>query len=141
VRAAEAEINRHPDRVMLALLLAEEDVEEIGAVLAPGSIPAVPGYDSTWAEPRASSTRRSRGQLVANGRVSTQALWPRSKRTHNANCKEPDMPLARGRRGRRGVIGAPVARTAAVAGTAAVVPHGHDRGEDRRDDRGPGILR
>jgi len=43
------------------------------------------------------------------------------------------------RRGRRGVIGAPVARTAAVVGTAAVVTHGverrHDRRDDRRDDR------
>ena len=59
------------------------------------------------------------------------------------------MPLARGRRGRRGVIGGPVTRTAAVVGTAAVVKHGHDRRddrrgdrrEDRRDDRGPGIFR
>jgi hypothetical protein len=41
---------------------------------------------------------------------------------------------------RRGVVGAPVARTAAVVGTAAVVSHGvnrrQDRREDRRDDRG-----
>ena len=45
------------------------------------------------------------------------------------------MPLARGRVGRRGVIGGPVRRTAAVVGTAAVVKHGHDRRADRRDDR------
>jgi hypothetical protein len=50
------------------------------------------------------------------------------------------MPLAARRMGRTGVIGpAPVARTAAVVGTAAVVAHGvnrrHDRREDRRDDR------
>ncbi len=48
------------------------------------------------------------------------------------------MPLGPGRRG-PGVIGHPVARTAAVVGTAAVVAHGvgrrHDRREDRRDDR------
>jgi hypothetical protein len=48
------------------------------------------------------------------------------------------MPIAR--RARRGVIGpAPVARTAAVVGTAAVVTHGvrrrGNRREDRRDDR------
>jgi hypothetical protein len=36
---------------------------------------------------------------------------------------------------RRGVIGAPVAPTAAVVGTAAVVSHGVNRGQDRRDDR------
>lgn len=50
------------------------------------------------------------------------------------------MPLAARRMRRGGVIGpAPVARTAAVVGTAAVVAHGvdrrHDRREDRRDDR------
>lgn len=45
------------------------------------------------------------------------------------------MPLRPGRVGRRGVIGAPVARTAAVVGTAAVVKHGHDRRSDRRDYR------
>ena len=43
---------------------------------------------------------------------------------------------------RRGVIGAPVARTAATVGTVAVAAHGvnrrHDRRDDRRDDRGPG---
>ena len=41
-----------------------------------------------------------------------------------------------GRVGRRGVLGGPVTRTAAVVGTAAVAKHGHDRREDRRDDRG-----
>jgi hypothetical protein len=45
------------------------------------------------------------------------------------------MPLARARVGRRGVIGGPVTRTAAVVGTAAVVHHGHERREDRREDR------
>jgi hypothetical protein len=46
------------------------------------------------------------------------------------------MPLARGRMGGGGVIGPrPVARTAAVVGTAAVAVHGHRRRSDRRDDR------
>ena len=50
------------------------------------------------------------------------------------------MPLAARRVARRGVVGpAPVARTAAVVGTAAVVSHGvarrSDRRQDRRDDR------
>ena len=45
------------------------------------------------------------------------------------------MPLGPRAR-RRGVIGGPVTRTAAVVGTAAVVKHGHDRRSDRRDDRG-----
>ena len=45
------------------------------------------------------------------------------------------MPIARRRVGRPGVIGAPVARTAATVGTAAVVAHGVRRRGDRRDDR------
>ena len=49
--------------------------------------------------------------------------------------KEIDMPLAARRMARRGVIGAPVARTAAVVGTAAVVSHGIGRRQGRREDR------
>ncbi|WP_166793257.1 hypothetical protein [Cryobacterium lactosi] len=45
------------------------------------------------------------------------------------------MPIARRRVGRPGVIGAPVARTAATVGTAAVVAHGVRRRGDRRDER------
>lgn len=46
------------------------------------------------------------------------------------------MPLARRRIGRPGVVGpAPVARTAATVGTAAVVAHGVRRRGDRREDR------
>jgi len=33
------------------------------------------------------------------------------------------------------MVGRPVARTAAVVGTAAVVSHGVNRRQDRRDDR------
>ena len=42
------------------------------------------------------------------------------------------MPLRPARRARRGVVGAPVARTAAGVGTAAVVAHGVSRSTDRR---------
>jgi hypothetical protein len=58
----------------LALLLAEEDVEAIGKVLEPGNIAAVLVYENSWAGPFASAVRRSGGQLVADGRVHTQAL-------------------------------------------------------------------
>jgi hypothetical protein len=44
------------------------------------------------------------------------------------------MPMVR-RMARRGVIGAPVARTAAVVGTAKVVSAGIDRRQERREDR------
>ena len=58
----------------LAMLLAEEDVVEVGKALEPGSIAAVLVYENSWAAPFASSIRRSGGQLVANGRIPTQAL-------------------------------------------------------------------
>jgi hypothetical protein len=46
------------------------------------------------------------------------------------------MPLAARRMRRRAVIGpAPVARTAATVGTAAVVAHGVSRRTDRREMR------
>ena len=58
----------------LAILLAEEDVEEIGASLEPGSAAAVLVWENTWAAPFGSAVRRSGGELLANGRIPTQAL-------------------------------------------------------------------
>jgi hypothetical protein len=58
----------------LAMLLAEEDVESIGAALEPGSVAAVLVWENTWAAPFASAVRRSGGQLVASGRIPIQAL-------------------------------------------------------------------
>jgi Family of unknown function (DUF6325) len=58
----------------LAMLLAEEDVEAIGLALEPGSVAAILVYENSWAGPFASAVRRSGGQLVANGRIPTQAL-------------------------------------------------------------------
>jgi hypothetical protein len=58
----------------LALLLAEEDVEAIGAALEPGSVAAVLVWENVWAAPFGSAVRRSGGQLVASGRIPTQAL-------------------------------------------------------------------
>ena len=58
----------------LAMLLAAEDVENIGGALEPGSVAAVLVYENSWAAPFASSVRHSGGQLVANGRIPVQAL-------------------------------------------------------------------
>jgi Family of unknown function (DUF6325) len=58
----------------LALLLAEEDVEAIGAALEPGSVAAVLVWENSWAAPFGSAVRRSGGQLVASGRIPIQAL-------------------------------------------------------------------
>jgi Family of unknown function (DUF6325) len=58
----------------LALLLAEEDVESIGAALEPGSVAAVLVYENVWAAPFGAAVRRSGGELVASGRIPIQAL-------------------------------------------------------------------
>ena len=65
LRAAETEV---------AMLLAAEDVESIGAALEPGSIAAVLVWENVWAAPFGAAVRRSGGQLVASGRISIQAL-------------------------------------------------------------------
>jgi hypothetical protein len=58
----------------LALLLAEEDVEAIGAALEPGTVAAVLVWENVWAAPFGSAVRRSGGQLVASGRIPIQDL-------------------------------------------------------------------
>jgi hypothetical protein len=58
----------------LAMLLAADDVEAIGAALEPGSVAAVLVWENAWAAPFASAVRHSGGQLVASGRIPIQAL-------------------------------------------------------------------
>jgi fructosamine-3-kinase len=58
----------------LSLVLALEDVEQIGADLGPGSAAAVLVWENTWAAPFASAIRHSGGELVARGHIPTQAL-------------------------------------------------------------------
>ena len=58
----------------LAILLAEEDVAEIGESLEPGSAAVVLVWENTWAAPFGSAVRRSGGELLTSGRIPTQAL-------------------------------------------------------------------
>jgi hypothetical protein len=58
----------------LAMLLSEGDVTAVADALEPGSSAAVVVWENTWAAPFASAVRRSGGQLVASGRIPTQAL-------------------------------------------------------------------
>lgn len=55
-------------------LLDDEDLDEAGNVLEPGSSAAVLVYENLWAAPLARALRRSGGQLVAGGRIPIQAL-------------------------------------------------------------------
>ena len=58
----------------LAMLLAADDVEAIGAALEPGSVAAVLIWENVWASAFGSAARRSGGQLVASGRIPIQAI-------------------------------------------------------------------
>jgi hypothetical protein len=57
-----------------AMLLAEEDIESIGVALEPGAVAGVLVWENTWAGPFGAAVRRAGGQLVANGRIPTQAI-------------------------------------------------------------------
>ena len=55
-------------------LLGEDDIDEAGTVLEPGSSAGILVYENVWAGPFASALRRGGGQLVASGRIPVQAL-------------------------------------------------------------------
>ena len=50
-------------------LLGQEDVDEAGAVLDPGTTAALLVYENVWAAPLATALRRGGAQLVAGGRI------------------------------------------------------------------------
>jgi hypothetical protein len=58
----------------LVQTLAEDDVENLGAAMDPGSVAAVLVYENLWAAPFASAMRRAGGQLIADGRIPIQAI-------------------------------------------------------------------
>src|SRR6185503_4162134 len=55
-------------------LLSQEDLEEAAAALNPGTTAAVLVWENRWAAPVAIALRRSGRQLVASGRIQTQAI-------------------------------------------------------------------
>ncbi len=57
-----------------AMLLAEEDVESIGTALEPGAVAGVLVWENSWAGSFGAAVRRAGGELVANGRIPTQAI-------------------------------------------------------------------
>lgn len=50
-------------------LLGEDDVEEAGGALEPGTSAALMVYENAWAAPLATAMRESGGQVVATGRI------------------------------------------------------------------------
>jgi hypothetical protein len=53
-------------------LLGDDDVDEAGAALEPGTSAALLVFENRWAAPFATAVRRSGGQLVASGRIPVQ---------------------------------------------------------------------
>lgn len=58
----------------MAEILALEDLENLSAAVQPGSVAGVIVWENTWAAPFAVAARESGGQLVAQGRIPTQAI-------------------------------------------------------------------
>jgi hypothetical protein len=55
-------------------LIGQDDLDEAGAALEPGTVAAVLVWENRWAAPVAVALRRSGGQLVASGRIPVQAI-------------------------------------------------------------------
>ena len=55
-------------------LISDDDIEEAGGILEPGSSAGILVYENVWAGPFAAALRRGGGQLVAQGRIPIQGL-------------------------------------------------------------------
>jgi hypothetical protein len=62
------------DERALAMLLSADDVERVAEAMEPGSTAGILVWENLWAAPFASACRRAGGQLIAGGRIPTQAL-------------------------------------------------------------------
>jgi hypothetical protein len=58
----------------MAEILALDDIAHLAAAMEPGSTAGVLVWENAWAAPFAVAARRSGGQLIASGRIPTQAL-------------------------------------------------------------------
>jgi hypothetical protein len=67
-------------------LISQEDLDEAGGVLEPGSSAGILVYENVWAGPFASALRRGGGQLVASGRIPVQALLAAVEATEPADA-------------------------------------------------------
>lgn len=55
-------------------LLGDDDLDEAGTAIEPGTTAALLVYENVWAAPFATALRRNGAQLVASGRIPVQAL-------------------------------------------------------------------
>ena len=65
IRAAEAD---------LAMVLSEQDVLDLAETIEPGHSAALLVWENKWAAPFGAAVRQMGGQMVASGRIPTQAV-------------------------------------------------------------------
>ena len=58
----------------LAMLLSEQDVVDLAVTMDPETSAALLVWENSWAAPFGSAVRHAGGQLVASGRIPTQAV-------------------------------------------------------------------
>ena len=58
----------------LAMVLSEQDVNDLTETIDPGNSAVVLVWENRWAAPFGSGVRHAGGQLVASGRIPTQAV-------------------------------------------------------------------
>ena len=58
----------------VAMVLSEQDVTELAETMEPGTSAVLLVWENSWAAPFGSAVRHAGGQLVASGRIPTQAL-------------------------------------------------------------------
>lgn len=58
----------------IAMLLSEQDVEDLAETIEPGSSAAVLVWENVWAAPFGAAVRHAGGQLAASGRIPIQAM-------------------------------------------------------------------
>ena len=66
------DLRRH--EAELAMVLSEQDVIDLTETIEPGSSAAVLVWENLWAAPVGAAIRHAGGQLVASGRIPTQAV-------------------------------------------------------------------
>jgi Family of unknown function (DUF6325) len=67
-------------------VLGQEDFDEAGAALEPGTSAAILVYENRWAAPFATALRRSGAQLVASGRIPVNALLEKLEELETAQA-------------------------------------------------------
>ena len=60
--------------LQIAEILAADDVALVAEAMEPGTVAGVVVWENLWAAPFAAAARRSGGQLIASGRIPTQAI-------------------------------------------------------------------